>query len=94
MPSEKKKRVLPPPAGLDFVTPPKDSLVDDLRYALEHAKELYSDIAWDFTLASSPTIIYAHKGIILFPLLFTTPPFGDKWPVQWLENSKTSDSEL
>jgi len=74
MPSEKKKRVLPPPAGLDFVTPPKDSLVDDLRYALEHAKELYSDIAWDFTLASSPTIIYAHKGIILFPLLFTTPP--------------------
>lgn len=68
MPSEKKKRVLPSPAGLDFVTPPKDSLVDDLRYALEHAKELYSDIAWDFTVAPSPTIIYAHKGIILFPL--------------------------
>lgn len=76
MPSEKKKRVLLPPAGLDFATSPKDSLVDDLRYALEHAKELYSDIAWDFTLAPSPTIIYAHKGTILFPLLFTTPPFG------------------
>ena len=72
MPSEKKKRALPPP-GLDFVTPPKDSLVDDLRYALEHAKELYADIAWDFITAPSPTIIYAHKGIILFPPLFTTP---------------------
>ncbi|CAB4419149.1 unnamed protein product [Rhizophagus irregularis] len=64
MPSEKKKRVLLPPAGLDFATSPKDSLVDDLRYALEHAKELYSDIAWDFTLAPSPTIIYAHKAIL------------------------------
>ncbi|CAG8561792.1 8865_t:CDS:2 [Funneliformis mosseae] len=65
MPSEKKKRVLPPlPTGLDFNTPPKDSLVEDLRYALEHAKELYSDIAWDFTVALNQTNIYAHKAIL------------------------------
>ncbi|CAG8556522.1 11666_t:CDS:2, partial [Funneliformis caledonium] len=61
----KKKRVLPPlPTGLDFNTPPKDSLVEDLRYALEHAKELYSDIAWDFTVALNQTNIYAHKAIL------------------------------
>ncbi|CAI2189994.1 10006_t:CDS:2, partial [Funneliformis geosporum] len=65
MPSEKRKRVLPPlPKGLDFNTPPKDSLVDDLRYALEHAKELYSDIAWDFTVALNQTNIYAHKAVL------------------------------
>ncbi|CAG8509854.1 5193_t:CDS:2 [Cetraspora pellucida] len=64
MPSEKKKCALPLPEGLDFTTRPKDTLVEDLRYALEHAKELYADIAWDFTLAPSPTIIYAHKAIL------------------------------
>ncbi|CAG8452006.1 621_t:CDS:2 [Racocetra fulgida] len=64
MPSEKKKCALPLPEGLDFTTRPKDTLVEDLRYALEHAKELYADIAWEFTLAPSPTIIYAHKAIL------------------------------
>ncbi|CAG8825279.1 15220_t:CDS:2, partial [Gigaspora margarita] len=63
MPSEKKK-CLPLPEGLDFTTRPKDSLVDDLRYALEHARELYADIAWEFTLALTPTTIFAHKAIL------------------------------
>ncbi|CAG8607167.1 6265_t:CDS:2 [Dentiscutata erythropus] len=63
MPSEKKKG-LTLPEGLDFTTRPKDSLVDDLRYALEHARELYADIAWEFTLAPTPTTIYAHKAIL------------------------------
>ncbi|KAG9306464.1 hypothetical protein G9A89_003574 [Geosiphon pyriformis] len=64
MPSEKKKHFISPPPGLDFVTPPHDSLVDDLRYALEHARELFPDIAWEFTLALTPTIVYAHKSIL------------------------------
>ncbi|CAG8611015.1 15743_t:CDS:2, partial [Acaulospora colombiana] len=64
MPSEKKKRVLPPPPGLDFTIQPKDNLVEDLRYALDHAKELFSDIAWEFTSALNPTTIYAHKAIL------------------------------
>ncbi|CAG8725639.1 5294_t:CDS:2, partial [Acaulospora morrowiae] len=64
MVSEKKKRVLLPPPGLDLANPPKDSLVEDLRYALEHAKELFADIAWEFTSALTPTTIYAHKAIL------------------------------
>ncbi|CAG8432854.1 7342_t:CDS:2 [Diversispora eburnea] len=64
MPSEKKKRVLPPPIGLEVSVPPKDSLVEDLRNALEHSRELFSDIAWEFTLAPTPTTIYAHKAIL------------------------------
>ncbi|CAG8449653.1 12260_t:CDS:2 [Ambispora leptoticha] len=64
MPSEKKRTSLLPPPDLDFRTPPEDTLVDDLRYALEHARELFADIAWEFSMALRPTTIYAHKSIL------------------------------
>ena len=62
MPAEKKKRTIPPPPGLDFVAEPLDTLIEDLRYTMENAKEFFADIAWEFTAAPVPTVIYAHKG--------------------------------
>ncbi|CAG8486346.1 6391_t:CDS:2 [Ambispora gerdemannii] len=64
MPSEKKRTSLLPPPGLQYHTPPQDTLVDDLRYALEHSRELFADIAWEFSMSLKPTIIYAHKSIL------------------------------
>ena len=62
MPAEKKKRTIPPPPGLDFVAEPPDTLIEDMRYAMENAKDFFADIAWEFTSAPVPTVIYAHKG--------------------------------
>ncbi|CAJ0644375.1 10958_t:CDS:2 [Entrophospora sp. SA101] len=64
MPSERKKNTLPPPTDIDYVTPPKDNLIEELRFTLDNASSLYADIAWDFVSALKPTTIYAHKAIL------------------------------
>ncbi|CAJ0888669.1 3574_t:CDS:2 [Entrophospora sp. SA101] len=59
----RKNNILPPP-DIDYATPPKDSLIEDLRFALEHAGDLYADVAWEFTFTLDQTIIFAHKAIL------------------------------
>nr|CAG8533444.1 8620_t:CDS:10 [Entrophospora candida] len=59
----RKNNILPPP-DIDYATPPKDSLIEDLRFALEHADDLYADVAWEFTFTLDQTIIFAHKAIL------------------------------
>ncbi|CAH1764902.1 6248_t:CDS:2, partial [Entrophospora sp. SA101] len=60
----RKKNTLPPPTDIDYVTPPKDNLIEELRFTLDNASSLYADIAWDFVSALKPTTIYAHKAIL------------------------------